>query len=244
MFDSCFGALPVFSRLVFFRTATTQKELGFVIFVVYLTHLIFHVWLGFLSSFTGIGGTCLCSSTQVPFPSFLLSSSLSARSMAVTLNGETAEWSPAPARSVCTFLPWSGFEVFFAEPEAGGYRSESKMGKAVVQLWFGPVLQLELAVCSCQSCLTHAGCFFQVIQYGMKILNFIKHIKCNLNSNLGKHFLFLMLAGTTGCCQGCVFQARRCLPLPCVAVWGKGYMCRYCSLYILSSYLRLSAFET
>ena len=103
------------------------------------------------------------------------------------------------------FCPGLASRTSFAEPEEAGCRSERKMEKAVVQLWFRPVLQRELTVCSYPSCLAHASGFLQIIQYEMKVLNsniqitLIKQVKCNLNSNLGKHFCFLMLAEMTGC---------------------------------------------
>lgn len=94
------------------------------------------------------------------------------------------------------FCPSLALRTGLAELEAAGYRSESEMEKAVVQLWFRAMLQPELTVCSYPSCLTHTSCFLQIIQYEMKVLNsniqitFIKQVKCNLNSNLGKHSFF------------------------------------------------------
>lgn len=69
------------------------------------------------------------------------------------------------------FFPGLALRTSFAEPEEAAYRSESKMEKAVVQLWLRPVLQRAQTVCTYPSCLAHASCFLQIIQYEMKVLN-------------------------------------------------------------------------
>lgn len=138
-FYCCFGCLSVFSRLMVFRTTTTQNDLGFVLFVVYLTHLFFYPWLSVI--ITGINWrylpTFIHPSTVSSFPSHQWLICRVKGVIGVTLKGETGQRSPNPTRRrYAFFFPWSGLRTSYAEPEEAGYRSENNTEKTVVWLWF------------------------------------------------------------------------------------------------------------
>lgn len=67
------------------------------------------------------------------------------------------------------FGPGLAWMTSFTEPEKAGYRSDGKMEKAVVQLYFRPELEPKAKDVQLSKLLTHTSCFLQIIQCEMKV---------------------------------------------------------------------------
>lgn len=142
-FYCCFGCLSVFSRLMVFRTTTTQNDLGFVLFVVYLTHLFFYPWLSVI--ITGINWRYLCTfihpSTVSSFPSHQWLICRFKGVIGVTLKGETGQRSPNPTRRRYAFF----FPGLASGPAMQSLKKQG-IGQRIIQRrqWFGSGLELTV----------------------------------------------------------------------------------------------------